>query len=125
MTTPLPEKKKITLTLRCNLTDPEKINAGKELAEATNQLTELENDRKQVADSFKAKITAEDAKVASLSNKVRSGYEFRQVPCLVHFDEPTTGMKRTVRTDTNEQVSVEAMSEGEKQRNLGLDDSEA
>lgn len=121
---PEPAKKKISLSLRCNLTDQEKIAAGKELAETTNRLTELENDKSRVVSDFKAKITAEEAQVAMISNKVRSGYEFRDVECVVTYDTPKPGQKEIVRLDTKEVVRVEQMSEAEKQRDLPLEDDE-
>ena len=118
---PTPESTKITQQLRCQLTDEEKIQAGKELAEATNELTELENDKAQIVSDFKAKTTSAEARVAVLGNKIRSGYEFRAVECSVTMDTPEPGLKQTVRLDTKEIVTTAAMSEDEKQRKLELE----
>lgn len=119
------ESKRTTHVLRCLLSDAEKIEAGRELAEATNMLTELDNDRKQYVDSIKAKVTVEESKIAAISNKVRSGYELREVDCIVFFDEPISGEKTTVRLDTNATVSVERMTQDECQRQLDLEAKEA
>lgn len=123
--TPTPEKKKISMHLRCNLTDDEKLDAGRELAEATNTLTELENDKKRVNDDFKSKVSAAEAEVGVLSNKLRSGYEFRNVECDVVFDDPEPGKKTIYRNDvlindTPVPVKVETqdMTEAEKQLQL-------
>lgn len=121
MTKPTPEKIKITQQLGCQLTDEEKIQAGKELAEATNELTELGNDKAQIVSDFKAKMTAAEARVAVLGNKIRSGYEFRPVECSVTMDTPEPGQKQTMRLDTQEVVATVAMSEDEKQRKLELE----
>jgi len=114
--------KKTICRLRCLLTDEEKINVGRQLAEATNDLEEIEEDKKQVVADFKAKSTAAEALISSLGNKLRSGYEFRDVSCFINFDQPEKGQKQTVRSDTGEVVSTEIMSEEEKQRELALEE---
>jgi hypothetical protein len=121
MAKPKPEIIKITQLLRCQLSDDEQIQSGKELADATNELTELENEKAQIVSDFKARMTAVEARVAVLGNKLRSGYEFRQVECSVTMDIPEPGQKQTVRLDTKEVVATAAMSEDEKQRKLELD----
>jgi hypothetical protein len=118
---PTPEISKITQLLRCQISDDEQIQSGKELADATNELTELENEKAQIVSDFKARMTAVEARVAVLGNKLRSGYEFRQVECSVTMDIPEPGQKQTVRLDTKEVVSTAAMTEDEKQRKLELD----
>jgi hypothetical protein len=118
---PTPEISKITQLLRCQLSDDEQIQSGKELADATNELTELENEKAQIVSDFKARMTAVEARVAVLGNKLRSGYEFRQVECSVTMDIPEPGQKQTVRLDTKEVVATAAMTEDEKQRKLELD----
>lgn len=115
------EVNKITQQPRCQLNDDEKIQAGKELAEATNELREIEDDKARIVSDFKAKTTASEARVAVLSNKIRSGYEFRSVECSVAFDTPEAGQKQTVRLDTKEVIATAAMTEDEKQRKLGLE----
>lgn len=115
------ETRKTTERLRCLLTKDEKIEVGKALAEATNELEEIQDDKAQVVADFKAKITAIEARIAILSTKLRGGYELRDVECVIHFDKPKVGMKKTVRTDTKEVVSEVQMSEEEKQRSLPLE----
>ena len=114
------QHKNTTETLRCNLTDDEKMLAGKELAESTNTLTQLEEDKAQIVADFKARTTAAEAKISILSNKIRSGYEFRQVECRVEFDKPEPGLKITTRMDTFEIIRTENMSDDEKQQQLEL-----
>ena len=121
------DDKKISMHLRCILTDEEKLSAGRELAESTNQLNEIESDKKRVTDDFKAKASTAEAQIGILSNKLRSGYEFRQVECVVVFDDPKPGEKTVYRTDIKvakkpgEKVDVRTMSEEEKQRQLILE----
>ncbi len=113
--------KKITQRLRCLLTDDEKIEAGKQLAEANNELKEIEDDKAQVVSDFKAKTTAVEAQVAILGGKLRSGYELRPVECHVLFDQPQPGQKQIIRLDTKETVSTELMTDEEKQKLLPLE----
>lgn len=91
--------KKIRMHLRCLLNDSEKLETGQQLADATNELTEIESDKKRVADDFKSKLSSAESEVAILSSKLRSGYEFRDVECLVAFDDPEPGKKTIYRTD--------------------------
>jgi hypothetical protein len=118
---PTPDIKKITQKLRCLLTDDDKINAGKELAEATEELTSLSEDKSQVMADFKAKMAIQEAQISSLSSKLRSGYEFRNVECEIHFDKPEAGHKQIIRLDTGEVVLTEPLTEEEKQRRLALE----
>lgn len=117
-----PEIKKITQKLRCLLTDEEKICAGKELAEATESIETLENDKAQIVADFKAKITAAQAQISVLSNKLRSGYEFRDVACELRYDVPAKGQKQVFRLDTKKVVETAPMTEEEKQRQLPLEE---
>lgn len=112
--------KQTTERLRCNLTDDEKILAGKELAEQTSKLREIEEEKAQVVSEFKARTTAAEAMITVLGNKIRSGYEFRDVECKTELDDPEPGRKTTYRTDTLEIVRQEEMTEEEKQRELPL-----
>lgn len=112
---------KITQRLRCILNDEEKIEAGKQLAEATNALKEIEDDKSQVVSDFKAKTTAAEAQIAVLSSKLRGGYELRDVECAVDFDKPQKGQKEIIRLDTMDVVSTSLMTEEEKQTQLPLE----
>jgi len=116
------DTKKVTQKLRCLLTADEKIEAGRELAEATNELTAIEEDKAQIVADFKHRTSAAEARIGVLSNKLRSGYEFRDVECEVRFDTPEKGQKQVVRLDTDEIVATNPMSEEEKQRELPLEE---
>src|SRR5215831_7016086 len=96
------DTKKLTQKLRCLLTADEKIEAGRELAEATNELTAIEEDKAQIVADFKHRTSAAEARIGVLSNKLRSGYEFRDVECMLTFDTPEKGQKQVVRLDTLE-----------------------
>jgi len=112
------ETKKTRRTLRVTLTEAELLAAGKSQADKLNELGAIENDRKRIADEFKAKASALEAQVADLANKISSGYEFRSVGCTEYLGEPEPTQKRVVRDDTGEVVGIEEMNSAELQREL-------
>lgn len=119
MKKPKKRTRKTSQLLQCKLTEKELLEVGKQLGEANEDLVQIENEKSEVVASFNAKSTAAEAKISDLSRKVRNGYEYRQVPCLVEFDTPKVGMKQTVRTDTNEVVEKPTeMTDDEKQLEL-------
>lgn len=114
-----PQTRKTSMLLQCELTDEEMLTAGLELAEANEDFGQIEKEKSEVMATFKAKTTAAEAKIGELSRKVRNGYEYRQVDCLIHFDTPEPGMKQTIRTDTGKAVNKpEKMTDEEKQLTL-------
>ena len=112
------ETKKSKRTLRVVLTSGELLGLGKTQADKLNELGAIENDRKRIADEFKAKASALEAAVADLANKISSGYEFRSVGCTEYLGEPEPTQKRIVRDDTGEVVGIEEMNSAELQREL-------
>jgi hypothetical protein len=111
------EAKKIKLHLRCFLTDEEKLAIGNTLADKTNELREIENDKSRVVADFKAKATSVESDIGVASNKLRSGYEFRDVDCKVEYNDPVAGKRTVYRLDTPPEegwtVEVQDMSEEE------------
>lgn len=115
------EVKKITRKLRCLMSHDELLEAGRQLAEATNSLTELDSDKAEIVAEFKAKISAAEAQIMALSNKLRTGYEFRDVACEVAYGVPELGFKQTTRLDTKEVIETLPITEEEKQRVMELE----
>ena len=113
----IPEIRKENINLQYRFSPEELQTLGKDLAEAQIQSQQLEADRKRVADEWKARISAKEAEIASLSNKVSSGYEYRDIPCEITIGEPV-GKKTARRLDTGEVVWVRDPTEGERQRTL-------
>jgi hypothetical protein len=112
------ETKKIKRLLRVSLTQAELLAAGKLQADKAIELAAVDNDRKRIADDFKARVTALEAETASLAAKISTGYEYRNVPCTVYLGDPEPAQKRIVRDDTGEQVAIEDMTSDEMQREL-------
>lgn len=107
--------------LRCVFNNEELLVLGKELAEHNGALAALENDKSRVVSDFGAKIKAKEADVAIASNKIATGYEFRDVPVTITLNKPAVGKKTVVRDDTGEHVGVEDMSQDELQQQLQLE----
>jgi hypothetical protein len=112
------ETKKTKRLLRVVLTRDELLAAGKSQADKLIELGALENDRKRIADDFKAKMSALEAESANLANQISSGYVFRQVSCTEHLGTPEPTQKEIFRDDTGERVGVEEMNASEMQREL-------
>ncbi len=107
--------------LQYQFTQPELIAIGKDLGESVRNLRQLDDDFKMIRDEWKAKISAAEAHVASLSNKTASGYEFRDIDCTVTFNEPKSGYKTIRRDDNGEFVQSLPMEEREMQSELDLE----
>jgi hypothetical protein len=116
-----PRTKQIKSNLAYQFTSEELIALGKELGESQIKLRQTEDDRKMVADEWKAKISCGEAHIASLSNKTSSGYEYRDIPCTVTYDDPAAGEKTVRRGDAGEIVKVMLMDDSENQTELPLE----
>lgn len=119
------ETKKLKRWLRCDLTDEEKLAAGKTQADKAIEKITLENDAKRISADFKARISAVDAELQVLANKISSGYEHRNVTCTAYIGDPEPDKKRIVRDDTGEHIAIEELTESELQRELINSDSQA
>jgi hypothetical protein len=64
------DTKKSKRWLRCDLTNDEKLAAGKTQADKAIEKIQLENDAKRISADFKAKISACDAELQVLANKI-------------------------------------------------------
>lgn len=106
--------------LRCHFTDSELLTISKEMSQNVAQKAQAENDKKRMAKEFDARIATMDAAIDLASEKVRSGYECRNVVCSVTYNAPKVGMKEVRREDTFELVEAVMMTSGEMQEELPL-----
>lgn len=113
----------INRSVKCVLTDDEIRDAGRKLAEVTKRLGEVESKKKRLADEIKSEASAVQAEIEVLSNRLHSGYDYRDMKCHVRFHDPERGKKTIRRADTDEVVSTESMSEEDWQE-LGLTEME-
>ena len=108
---------KNTRTLKVQLTDDEILEFGDQLAQAIDRGTALEEEKKAVADSYKAKITESLASVQRLTNLVRNKYDYKGVDCEEVLDN-NTGFSRTTRLDTGEIIEERKLTHDERQGTL-------
>lgn len=116
-------KFKETRTLKVKLTDPEVLEFADQLARSVDESTRLEEEKKALTDSFKAKITEVEAKIQKLTNYVRNRYDYRPVDCEQTMDN-NKGTSVIVRIDTNEVIEERNLTYEERQGNLFKDDEE-
>lgn len=111
-----------TRQLRVNLTDKERIELGRQLAEASQRLETIAEDKKSANAQFAADKSAAEAKIGALSNQIGSGYRLDQVRCDWLMDSPEAGKKQLVRLDTKEVIETLDMTDADKQGDLPLAD---
>lgn len=116
------EETKETILARHDFTNAEKLSLSHQLAFATQQVSSLEDQKRQITSDFKAKIDEQAARTASLATKIANGYEYRDTLCRVEF-VTANGVKRCYRCDNGDFVKEESMTQADFQRNLPLDDS--
>ena len=113
------ESSKETRSLKCLLLQSEKLQKAEELATVTQQLAQLEEEKKEVSDRMKSRITEASARQSVLAATVASGYEYRQTDCEILRDWEGKRIIVT-RLDSGEVIEERAMLENELQRKLPL-----
>ena len=118
--------------LRVAFTDAQILELGRNLAEEHNVMSQTNSDFDRVKSEFKSKLSASEAKIVDLSNKVSTGYTMKDVKCLWILDIPKPGQKTLVRIDNEwsnppsdesvkaNTVEVCDMTEAEKTPELAL-----
>jgi hypothetical protein len=101
-------------------TDTEKRELGEALARENQTIYDLREQKKTITSEFNARIESAEKRASDLTTKINTGYELREVECLVLMETPRPGMKRLIRIDTNEMIRDEAMTAAEMQQNFGF-----
>jgi len=97
----------------------EKSDLGAQLAQCFSDCTDAEARLKSVATQIKSEIARIEGEMGSLSEKIRTGYEHRNVKCEKLFDYRLGSVTYT-RLDSGEIYRERAMDEQERQQNLNL-----
>jgi len=113
-------QKKTEMFLEYVFTREEIEQFGKDLARDTAKQSELDGNKKMAMSQFKAEIDACAAKANVTAEHIRTGRDMRMVECEIRYNDPGTGQKSVVRTDTGEVVKVGDMEPFEKQDELPL-----
>jgi len=110
-------KEREVLLLACKLTDDEIIEKSMEQCAQLSNLDEFEDDLAAVKSQFKSDIERAQKTVASLKTEISTRRTFRDVECRIVWDwEKKT--KSWIRTDTEEEVKLQPISELEIQEEL-------
>mgnify|MGYP000497000935 FL=1 len=115
---PIRPPKKTEMSLRVNYTEKELLEIGKKLAEANRELEAAESEKKAITGTLKSKFDSIASRILLHSGELTNGYTYRNIPCEVRFDVPAKGQKQTVRLDTGEVITTEAMTLHEMQAEL-------
>lgn len=99
-------------------TDPELLQIGKDLADKSNALQELNGAKKRVTSDFGAKIAAAESEIGILSRNISTGAEYRMVKCSQELNSPVLGKKTIRRNDTFEAIETVDMTQEEMQTTL-------
>src|SRR5688500_11723895 len=112
---------KYTETLRYDFTDSEVLSMARMQSEHLEALETLEEQKKQVAEDFKARITGVEVQVSMLRPRMVSRYEMRPVEVEIRFDDPEVGVKSSYRMDCGELLRTVPMEDHERQEELPLE----
>jgi hypothetical protein len=109
--------------LKYEFTHDEIHQKGIELARLSSEHIAIDNERKAIASSFKAKIDGKVAEIEMIDNQINNGYEHRYIDCEVHYNNPNTGIKSTFRKDNGALVKKESMTPEELQIEIQYSDN--
>ena len=91
-------------------TDDEKMQMSQQLAVETQNKRRLEDQKKAVTSQYGSQINEKAETINSLSDKIASGYDYRNIECTVQWHTPSKNKKLITRSDTGENF-VENMTE--------------
>ena len=109
------KRNECTRQCRYNFTSDERLERGRNLADVYQELDTTNGDLERIKKDFKARIEAHEARIATLAEQVRSGYELRETVCFWEFNKPVEGKKQLRRSDNMEIIETTDMTEADKQ----------
>lgn len=104
-------------SLPVQLTDSEKRDYGRKLADLEFGKRQIEYEKKVAMEWFKDQLTATELAIDDTSNVLRAGSENRDVVCRWSYDWMSM-MKRLMREDTGEIVETAIIQPEERQMDL-------
>lgn len=104
------EAQKVRRTLKYEFSEEELLKLGNELSTKNQELRNIEDQKKSVVSEFGSRMTIAKEQISSLSDKVASGYEMRDIYCEVALHTPERNKKTFTRTDNGEEW-VEPMND--------------
>lgn len=98
--------------------EAELLEFGREQARLVAEIADLEAQKKQAADHFKAEIGAREKQLTEFAAMTNQGYALETIPCDVLLNTPEPGIKSYVSQSTLAVVKVVPMTDADRQ--LGL-----
>jgi hypothetical protein len=92
----------------------------KDLAVKTVGLRHLQSDFSYIKKQFASNIEKADGEIESLADKINSGFEHRQMTCLIVF-EWDKGVKFAIHPETGEVIKTMDITADDKQQKLEFD----
>ena len=111
---------KEVLYLECVLTAPELSQSGRDLAERTHAIDNLEAQLASVRKDINAQIAKAAAERRMFADAVSSGKVYREIECRIDLDFKDD-VKRWIRTDTGEIAKESRIPAAERQKELELE----
>jgi hypothetical protein len=103
--------------IKHSFSDEERLVLGEEQSELLGKQDELEATLKSAKAQIQAQIEAGEANIRTVSGKLRSRYEMRNVDCIL-MDHRIKGMRHVVRIDTGHVVKGRKLAPHETQISL-------
>ena len=110
-------EKLFTKQLMVQLTEPELLQYGHDLADLHDLEHTLEVEKKAANDTFKEKASSIAARRSVLSTAIRDRQERRPVDCTFQYNWNSFA-RATIRTDTGEEIKVEIIPDDERQLHI-------
>jgi hypothetical protein len=117
-TTPDITEKRVIKPWRHDLTTDEKAGVGLKLAQRQSEKDDLENERKQIATDYKARIESHDTEISRLARLIQNGWELRPRSVIERLDY-SRGTYELVAED-GEVLEQRPMNEFERQRKIDV-----
>ena len=103
-----------SVSLKHEYNDHEMASLSREISRSLSDKLTLEKELEGVRADYKARITGQDALIASLSARISCGFEMQTVKCLL-LDERLEGYRLVVRTDNGHIVRRRKLEPQERQ----------
>jgi len=109
-----------SVSLKHVLTDFEMAALARSQAQAFDKLKVTENDLAAIKKDYGGRIALANAEIGSISARINTGFEFRDIPCLL-LDERPEGYRLVVRTDNGHIARRRKLNPEERQLKLSTE----
>jgi len=108
------------LYLKYEFSDQEKLSMANTLASNHNAIDDIDAEEAVFKSQIKERRSGLAQSIQTLSRSISMGFEMRNIPCAIQYDQPNIGEVQYVRLDTGEIARTRTMTESERQMDLPL-----